>query len=863
MADEISKETAEAYERLTIYSNALNKSLEVFISSSEAGLDKVMSNALHPIADAASLDRIIVFQIFGVDNLTAGEVYRWDKIIGGTAPIDPSLATLPVTSALKRWISIIKNDSCISLKRSDFSEDEEAFLGPRGVQSILIMPVFAEREFWGVVTFHDNSNERVFDEDCIKLLRSTARLSANRIIRDIKARAAEETTEVLKQRKELTDVLNRTAVLFLSQSDLPFADMMEVGIKLIVDLVNIDRFSIFRHFDTPGNPHSEQIYRWDRETGGTTQINRFLPEINFEQYVPDLSHPFADGKMINGPVRLMPNNEASSLRASGAISAFATPVYINNSFWGFALYEDHQNERSFEVGHAELMRSAAFLFTNAYIRAEMELVVTNKNLFLYTLNHISAIMLQSNISNFENNLLRSMSILAEAVGADRVYVWKNYVKDDVLHCMQLYEWSNGVPSQQGSDLARGIAYKDIVPEWEKQLSQGQSINGIISKMSKDEKAALSPQGILSILIEPVFLQNKFWGFFGFDDCHNERLFSDNDEMILRAASQLMSNALIRNEMERKVTDESELNRVLFDTAPIGLITFNDDLNIVDCNDAVLNIFEATKENYLGHFSDFTPTYQPEGQKTVDLLDDIMRRALNGDRQVVELMFQKPDGEPIPCEVVMTCVKYNGKYIGLFYLYDLRNIRKMEESIQLLETEANKIFYDALTGIYNRRYFDEKLDHLINLLSRSDGVLSLMMIDIDFFKNYNDTYGHSEGDKCLKKIAETLTNTITRAEDFVARYGGEEFVVVLPNTDESGTRIIANKMLDNVRKCNLLHEKSEAAKIVTVSIGVTSGRVEHMHTKDDFIQRADEMLYKSKSTGRDRYHYDALQSHKQT
>lgn len=164
---------------------------------------------------------------------------------------------------------------------------------------------------------------------------------------------------------------------------------------------------------------------------------------------------------------------------------------------------------------------------------------------------------------------------------------------------------------------------------------------------------------------------------------------------------------------------------------------------------------------------------------------------------------------------------------------------------------NQLHYDALTAINNRRYLDEQLEQTVKMLSHSGGILSVMMIDIDLFKKYNDTYGHTEGDNCLKIIAEILTKSV-RATDFVARYGGEEFTVVLPNTDENGACVAANKILENIRKRSIPHETSDVADYVTVSIGIVSSKVLHGQKGSDFIKRADEMLYKSKQNGRNRY-----------
>ncbi|MCL2443604.1 MAG: GGDEF domain-containing protein [Treponema sp.] len=172
--------------------------------------------------------------------------------------------------------------------------------------------------------------------------------------------------------------------------------------------------------------------------------------------------------------------------------------------------------------------------------------------------------------------------------------------------------------------------------------------------------------------------------------------------------------------------------------------------------------------------------------------------------------------------------------------------------------TDKVHYDALTGIYNRRFMEDNLNRIIKTLSRSSGSeLSVLMMDIDFFKKYNDTYGHSEGDICLKAIAQTITESLLRPDDFAARYGGEEFAVILPNTDENGARVMANKILANIQVRNIPHEKNEAASCVTVSIGVTTSEVKRGQEGSHYIKRADEALYMSKQNGRNRYTFIKL------
>jgi len=163
--------------------------------------------------------------------------------------------------------------------------------------------------------------------------------------------------------------------------------------------------------------------------------------------------------------------------------------------------------------------------------------------------------------------------------------------------------------------------------------------------------------------------------------------------------------------------------------------------------------------------------------------------------------------------------------------------------------------DQLTGIYNRRYLDSCLKKIIKLHSRTGNSLSVLMIDIDYFKKYNDAYGHDKGDDCLRSIALALSKCIARKDDFVARYGGEEFVIVLPNTDENGAQMVAEKLLNKLHEYNIPHKVSDIADHVTVSIGGTADVVKHSHNPQDYIKTADNALYKSKKNGRNRYTFE--------
>lgn len=162
--------------------------------------------------------------------------------------------------------------------------------------------------------------------------------------------------------------------------------------------------------------------------------------------------------------------------------------------------------------------------------------------------------------------------------------------------------------------------------------------------------------------------------------------------------------------------------------------------------------------------------------------------------------------------------------------------------------------DGLTGIANRRMFDNYLNKEWRRAMREQNPLSLILVDVDFFKKYNDTYGHQQGDRCLIAVAETMEKNIRRPADLAARYGGEEFALILPNTHEEGAMIIAERVRQGVKALKLAHSGSEAAPHVTISLGLASTvpQMDQGNNKINvFVETADRGLYLAKQQGRNR------------
>ena len=161
-------------------------------------------------------------------------------------------------------------------------------------------------------------------------------------------------------------------------------------------------------------------------------------------------------------------------------------------------------------------------------------------------------------------------------------------------------------------------------------------------------------------------------------------------------------------------------------------------------------------------------------------------------------------------------------------------------------------YDGLTNIRNRRFFDETFEKTFSEIKRDKKSLAVLMIDIDFFKPYNDNYGHGQGDETLRKVAKALEKTIKRPSDFVARYGGEEFVILLKDINKNGVEAVANNLLNAVRELKITHEFSKIENYVTISIGASFYNSNSDITKLELLLKADETLYEVKNGGRNNF-----------
>ncbi|MBN2320665.1 MAG: diguanylate cyclase [Acidobacteria bacterium] len=300
--------------------------------------------------------------------------------------------------------------------------------------------------------------------------------------------------------------------------------------------------------------------------------------------------------------------------------------------------------------------------------------------------------------------------------------------------------------------------------------------------------------------------------------------------------------------------ESELGHLVtnlvFNASNDGIWAIDRNHKIIRANKKLLRLFNKKAEDVFGILcKDFFPGGCPMEDmcpwKNIEKGEPIVAQ---------EKTLVLPSGERCVFRVAFTpLADLDGNTIGLVETFtDITERKQAEEALQRANRELEIMAReDSLTKLANRRKFDEYLEVEWRRQKRAQKPVSLIMCDVDHFKNYNDAYGHPAGDACLAKIAHVIRQSLHRVSDMGARYGGEEFAVIMPETDIDGARIVAERIRNGLKELGIPHSRSDAAPYVTVSYGVAS-----MIPRDDLqpwtlIETADRRLYLAKQKGRDR------------
>jgi len=358
----------------------------------------------------------------------------------------------------------------------------------------------------------------------------------------------------------LADALNKVASFLLVSDTESFDEYIFMAMETITKATAASDMFVWRNHKDGDVLLCSQTYSWNDNTGRRYASEPYL-SIPYDTFLPGWENSLLKGKSLNGPARMMTPAISELCRYEGTISILIVPMVINGEFWGFVGLDDKHTEKSYSQEEEAVIRSCGVLLANAIIRnrtltalSETSEKLLQRDTMLQTVNQMAIKLLKSDTDDFERDLHESMGLIAEVVKVDCIYLWRNQHVNDELYCSQLYEWSEQKTIYFANETLH--SYKETFPGWEKSLSNGEIKNGPISGMEPEVQTLLAPAGIISILVIPIFINNRFWGFIGFDDLRSERVFTSEEEAILRSASLLVANSFIRNSMLQDVLDKS-------------------------------------------------------------------------------------------------------------------------------------------------------------------------------------------------------------------------------------------------------------------------------------------------------------------
>jgi signal transduction histidine kinase/CheY-like chemotaxis protein/PAS domain-containing protein len=307
---------------------------------------------------------------------------------------------------------------------------------------------------------------------------------------------------------------------------------------------------------------------------------------------------------------------------------------------------------------------------------------------------VANVLLSANDENlFKTSLLKSFELVGNCLDVDRVQIWRNEEIDGKPHFVYRYEWLSEY-GRKSVQVPIGLRFPySVTPDWKSLFLNGGRINGPLAELPGGDRAFLSEYGIKSIVIIPMFLEDKFWGFFSIIDCRRERTLSDEEIHILASMGLMMSSAINRNIQATKMREADERALVMLDATPLSASLWNRNIKAIDCNQETVNMFELSgKQEYIDRFNELSPEYQPDGSLSSDKSAELIGRAFTEGYYLIEWMHQNLKGDQIPCEIILVRVKYKDDFVVVGYARDLRELKttitQMNESKRSLSILGN-------------------------------------------------------------------------------------------------------------------------------------------------------------------------------
>ncbi|WP_192929803.1 EAL domain-containing protein [Alkaliphilus serpentinus] len=474
------------------------------------------------------------------------------------------------------------------------------------------------------------------------------------------------------------------------------------------------------------------------------------------------------------------------------------------------------------------------------IRKEMEYQLRDRERILKGVSKATAILLRT--MELDDGLNQVLQVLGKATKADRSYIFQNHVHpiSKKLIVSHKYEWCNQdiEPQADNPDLQEICYYSLGIMRWYDTLSSGKEVKGFVRDFPDGERLMLEPQGVKTLAIVPIFVDNSFWGFLGFDDCTHNREWTNSEVALLNTAAASIGGAIKRSQDEKQI---QILLKNDFKQTVQNLQNLVFKCRRTPENEFYFTLFEGRLADKLG-----LTTERVYERKLISVLKDKTNKVKHHFVSAFEgniCNFELEYDDKI-YYTSLSPIYHNNEVVEIVgSATDITNLKAAEEKVRYMA------YYDTLTGLPNRAFFREQLGYLISHANRNNTSIAILFLDLDRFKVINDTLDHMAGDELLKETANRLKRVVND-DDMVVRMGGDEFIVVFPEVEEGNITRLVQKIIEVFKDAfNIKEHEIFASTSIGISLFPDDGR-----DMDSLIKNAETAMYRAKDNGRNNYQF---------
>ncbi|MDR2558865.1 MAG: PAS domain-containing protein [Oscillospiraceae bacterium] len=520
--------------------------------------------------------------------------------------------------------------------------------------------------------------------------------------------------------------------------------------KLANDALNVALWDMDVVSSDPINPNNK--FTWSSEF---RQILGFSDETDF----PNLLHSWSD--------RLHPDDKEKTLEA------FAKHIV------------DHTGSTPYDVEYRLMLKSGNYRYFRALgttlrdsggvplrvAGAVMDITeekqtqesLINREEMLNVLNQAAVVFLTQKEEAFEKTVSAGVKIIADAVDIDTLTVFQS----DGSSASQVYHWNRalGGTTNFSDDRADEKINAKYSPDWGSLLKAESIVNGPVGSLitRKDSDKPIEERDVKSIFATPIYVNSSLWGCAVFTDNRNERYFGDNCADIMRSISFLCANAVINNEMEREIAEANERITLMLDSTPLCCELWDSNFNIIDCNKETVKYFgTGDKQTYLENVFDYTPEFQPDGQRSDEKVLKCLEKAVADGRYVFDWMHKFSDGTLVPVESTLVRVNYKNDFVVAAYSRDLRQYKLMMDEIE-------KHVFEAQEANRSKSEFLSRMSH--EMLTPMNAIIGMTQVA----KRKNPIESNN---KFLNEISEASNSLLVLIKDLLDISGRKDGAFVL-------------------------------------------------------------------------------------